>query len=57
MIADTPEKLAAAAVELLTNRVLYEKIAKNARALVEENYTYQVIAKKLDEIYKKAVNE
>lgn len=57
LIADTPNELARRAAELLTNKKLYEKVAKNARLLVEKKYTYQVIAKQLDDIYKSVVNE
>lgn len=53
LIADTPADLADRAVELLTDKKLYEKIARNARKLVDENYTYFVIAKRLDAIYQK----
>lgn len=53
LIGDTHDALAACGVRLLTDKKLYEKIAVNARGLVEENYTYQVIARKLDAIYRR----
>ncbi len=38
---------------LLRDRNYYEKIAENARNLIEEKYNWEVIAKKLDSIYSK----
>ncbi len=57
LIADSFEKLADAAVRLLNDRNLYNKVAKNARLLVEEKYTYDVIAKRLDAIYEKVARK
>lgn len=51
LIADTYEESINQAVRLLTDKNLYKKIANNARKLIEENYTYDVSAKKLDAIY------
>ena len=45
------------AIQLLTDKALYEKIARNARLLVNENYTYYVIAKKLDQIYQRVASK
>jgi len=57
LIADSIEDLASQAVRLMTDIKLYEKIAKNARKLVEEKYTYQVISEKLDEIYREVTKK
>lgn len=51
IIRDNPENIAKAAVELLNNSDLYEKIAKEARVMVTEKYDWDPIAKKLSGIY------
>lgn len=47
--------LADLAIKLLEDRKLYEKIALNARKLVEEKYSYWSIAKKLSDVYREVV--
>lgn len=51
IIRDKPEDIAWAVTELINNRVLYTKIAKNAKKLVKEKYDWDTIAKKLSSIY------
>lgn len=51
VIRNTPKEIAQASIELLTNKNLYEKIAKNAKKMVEEKYDWDPIAKKLSNIY------
>lgn len=51
IIADTPEDIAKAAVELINNKNLYEKIAENAKELVSKKYDWDPIAQKLSNIY------
>jgi glycosyltransferase involved in cell wall biosynthesis len=51
LLGETPKELADQAIKLLNDKKLYEKIAQNARALVEENYSYESIAEKLSEVY------
>jgi len=46
-IYQMPEML----LELVNDRVLYKKLATNARRLVEKNYNWQVIAEKLNDVY------
>lgn len=53
LIADSSSKLADQASRLLLDKDLYRRIAINARKLIEQEYTYQVIAKKLDAIYRR----
>lgn len=53
---ETAEELAKWAIVLLKNKKLYSKIAKNARVLVEENYSYEAIAKILNGIYEDVVS-
>ena len=43
-------------IKLLQDKNLYEKIAWNARILVEKNYSYDVLAKKLTRVYEDAKN-
>lgn len=47
-----PKDLAELTVKLLKDRKLYNKIALNGRQLIEEKYTYEAIASKLDEVYR-----
>ncbi|MEK6881357.1 MAG: glycosyltransferase, partial [Nanoarchaeota archaeon] len=54
---ETPEELARMAIKILEDKKLYESIAKNARILVEENYSYQAIAEKLDKVYQEVAND
>ncbi len=48
--------LADLTIKILEDKSLYNKIAHNARKLVEEKYSYEAIAKKLDNIYHQAQN-
>ncbi len=56
LFAKTPNELVKLAVKLLKDQRLYTKIAINARKLAEEKYSYQAIAKKLDDVYKEAAD-
>src|SRR3989344_7167915 len=51
IIRDTPETIAQAAVNLLSDKKLYERIAGNAKKMVEDKYDWDPIAKKLSRIY------
>ena len=51
IIRNNPDEIASAAVELLNNKNLYEKIAQNARKMVKAKYDWDPIAKKLSNIY------
>ncbi|RJQ27329.1 glycosyltransferase [Candidatus Parcubacteria bacterium] len=48
---ETPKEVAELTVKILQDKNLYKKIADNARKFVEENYSYEVIADKLDKVY------
>ena len=50
-------EIAKQSVKILQDKKLYEKIAVGARTLVEDNYSYQAIAKQLDEVYQGVVSE
>lgn len=56
IIRDEPEKIAEAAVMLLTDTKLYESIAANARGMVKEKYDWDPIAAKLSKIYEELGN-
>ncbi|KKR81618.1 MAG: Glycosyl transferase group 1 [Candidatus Daviesbacteria bacterium GW2011_GWA1_41_61] len=56
LVGRTPEELSTLAIRLLQNKDLYKKLALNARKLVEEKYSYQAIAHKLDGIYTEVKN-
>jgi glycosyltransferase involved in cell wall biosynthesis len=55
MIGKTPKELAEKCLELLSDKDIYKKISKNERELIEKNYTWGQIGKKLDEVYSKTV--
>lgn len=55
LISATPEGLAAEAIKVITSPSLYKKLAQNGRKLVEQYFNWEMIAKKLDHIYKEAV--
>lgn len=51
ILRDDPKELAAATVELLTNKALYSEITKSALKLVKEKYSWDKIAERLDKLY------
>lgn len=53
MVGKNAEELAKKSLQLLKDKSLYDIIRKNGRALVEKNYTWKEIGKKLDEVYHK----
>ncbi len=55
LIGDTAEALASHVKEIVSNNNLYEKIAKNARMLIEEKYSWELIVKKLEHAYQAAL--
>jgi glycosyltransferase involved in cell wall biosynthesis len=52
LIADKPDEYAKLANSILGDKYLYEKLARNGRIFVEENFDWQKIAIKLENIYK-----
>lgn len=56
LYGESPEELSELTVKVLTDRSLYERIASNARKLVEEKYSYPAIVKKMDAIYQEVRN-
>lgn len=51
IIRDDPEGLAEAAVRLIGDKALYQKLSTNAKRMVKEKYDWDPIAKKLSDIY------
>lgn len=51
IIADDPEQMAKAIIDLINNPKKAEKIALTSRKYVEQNFGYSVIADKLSQIY------
>jgi glycosyltransferase involved in cell wall biosynthesis len=56
LVGATPEEMAKKAVNILQDKVLYEKIAKNAKKLVESKFTWGPITKHLESIYREMTN-
>jgi glycosyltransferase involved in cell wall biosynthesis len=54
-VGNIPETLAGGIVDLLGNPSLYKRIQQNGRKLIEKKYTWNTIAKDLEEVYKKTV--
>ncbi len=52
IVRDKPEEIAEATLGLLSDKKLYEKLSKNAKKLVRDNYDWDPIAKRLDGIYR-----
>lgn len=55
MVGKTTDELAEKSLELLQNASVYNLISKNGRKLIEENYTWKEIGKKLEEVYRSVV--
>lgn len=55
IIANTTEEFVKAAVALFEDKKLYNHIRKNARALIEEKYSWDTVSNQLEKIYLKLV--
>lgn len=51
MVGRVAQELADKTLELLENKNLYAKIAKNGRKLIEENFSWKQIARELEAVY------
>ena len=51
LVRDDPRSLSDATIELITDKSLYDKLAKNGKKLISENYDWKKISLKLDELY------
>lgn len=52
LIAEKPEDYARVCINILSDTYLYEKITRNARLFIEENFDWRMISLKLENIYK-----
>jgi glycosyltransferase involved in cell wall biosynthesis len=57
IVEDEPEKIAKAVLNILDSPNLASNIAKNARTLVEQKYSWDKMAEYLDKIYEDTKNE
>ena len=57
LIAEKPAELARKTVSLLGDDYLYEKISRNGRKFIEENYDWKKISERLDAVYRNLVQE
>ncbi|HSD98662.1 MAG TPA: glycosyltransferase family 4 protein [Patescibacteria group bacterium] len=57
LVGETSDHLAKYVVSLLTDKKEYTQIAKNARKFIEENYSWEKIAKELEGVYKNAIQK
>ncbi len=51
LIADTPEDFSRQVIRVLNDDTLRQSLGKEGRRLVEEKYSWDIIGKKMDEIY------
>lgn len=52
MVANTAQDMAMAVVKLIANKSLRERLARNGKSFVFENYDWKKISQKLDNIYR-----
>lgn len=57
LVGESSETLAKQVVKLLSDKKMYNQIAKNAREFIEKNYSWKEIAKKLEDVYKDAIKK
>ncbi len=57
LVGESSDELAKSVIELFSDEKVYEKIQKNARALIEEKYTWESITKTLEKVYNNACTE
>lgn len=56
-VAETASELARGVITFLEDAKLYEHVRANARGFIEKNFSWKIIAKKLEEVYQSAVKE
>lgn len=57
IVRDTPQSIAEATLKILSDNKFAEKIATNARKLVEEKYSWFMMSEYLDKIYEETKNK
>lgn len=55
LVGENAKELAKKTVTILQDEKMYEKIAKQGRKLIEEKYTWKMLGKQLEEVYKQTV--
>lgn len=55
LVEDSPEKIAVGAVRILRDDKLRQRVAENARLMVQAKYDWESITKKLDQVYREVV--
>lgn len=56
LLGETAQELANLTIKILNDKELYKKIANNARSVVETEYSYESIAKRLGDVYEEVAN-
>jgi UDP-N-acetylglucosamine 2-epimerase len=56
IIADTPVEFAQKTIELLENKMLRDKIARNAKKFLQVNFSEEIVLKKTEKIYQEAID-
>jgi glycosyltransferase involved in cell wall biosynthesis len=56
-VADSAKGLAEGVITVLSNKEQADNLCKNARALIEENYTWEKITDVLEGVYRYAIKE
>ncbi|OGK31281.1 hypothetical protein A3F29_00255 [Candidatus Roizmanbacteria bacterium RIFCSPHIGHO2_12_FULL_33_9] len=56
LIAENKDDFIAGIQELISNESFYKKISENGRKLIENKYDWKIIVKKLEQVYKLAVD-
>ncbi len=57
LIAEKPEEYARLATSILEDKYLYEKISRNGRQFIEENFGWEKIAARLESVYKEVIKK
>lgn len=56
-LAEKPDEIADKVIKLLNDEYIYEKISRNGRKFIENNYDWIKIAEKLNLVYRRALNK
>jgi glycosyltransferase involved in cell wall biosynthesis len=57
MVGNTAQELADRVIKILSDKKLYEKIARNAKKIVDNKFTWEQIAHELELIYEKIIKK
>jgi polysaccharide biosynthesis protein PslH len=56
LISEKPDEFVTSVSSIFSDKYLYEKLSRNGRKFIEENFDWRNIAKKLDDIYSDLAN-